>query len=866
MWNVLFKRLTEAGMKRRAVLKATPTIGQFSGVRLFVGVTAVVLALDFFPGAHHAAAQVNGASAACTDFRLLVVPVFLEFDVTDEGWVWVQRSDASLPRYQSVSGVVVASDVAYNDTPANHNSHDVDFSILVDQPYDGLLSQVNRPNTAGRDDLEANDGPHDLRPPTRIGVEWELGTFPSERGKAVPQRYFPRWAWPSVGDRVWTNGHWVFDCGHGKEIGVFVPNPSQVGPSFLFVGQEYFRSEIHPARAIATMRQQADTLPGTGTTPVPVTATDLYIHGEAGFITDILNCGMSIIVDGVDGGGNPDTCPTKTTPIAETFDFDICLPPRPSSDAELVWRVENGPGNTVATAQPLITQVPAPPGCANDDVADARNPNDNRESYDLKTALHVRIPLAGSGVGDVETYARKIVTGWIDPPDPPLERLRLTLDRLNVHSSGDGGTFASDDGELTFSFVNVDRAPNEWIRIADYAPESNGSSVLNDYDPSLFGDAFTDLTGAVFDFYVRNGQDVGINANVYDQDCYDGAFGDHILSVGTYVSCAIDIDETGNNDHLLPIAVRLAWGSYGNPVAGLGDCPGVGAPGTSAPCNVTTAWTPRLKDFGPPLVIEPRPDYELDFTVEKLAPTDEDKANLKVEKTCTHEGEVLLVGKTLGCTITVSNLGPGLPRGVSVVDTIMGSLGPSQYTISTPTGAPCTLSLSGFSCSLDTLKVGGSVTINVTIVPNTPGTIVNGASASTDSADTDTTNNGSSSTTTVFLPVEIDIQPGMAQSSINVSHSGLIPVAILTTSTFDASIIDPSSVCFGDDGAASERNCTEAHGTGHLLDTSKDKLADLLLHYEVTQAGIDRGDTRACLTAITTAGIHVYGCDGIVAK
>jgi len=835
-----------------------------------VAFASIVLAVVFFAGVDAVAVEpIDGSSAACTNFRLVVIPGFLEFDITDEGWVWLQRDDPSLPRFQSVSGVAVASDVAYNDTPANHNSHDQDFAILVDEAYDGLLSNVNRPNTAGLDNLEADDGDDDLRTPTRIGVEWELGTFPGEKGQTVPQRYFPRWAWPSVGDRVWTNGHWVFDCGHGKSVGVFRPNPIPGGiPPIVFVGDEFFRTEIHPARAIATMRQQADTLPGTGTTPVPVTATDLYIHGEAGFVTDILNCGMSIVVDGVGGGGDPDACPTKTSPIAENFDFDICLPPRQAPGAEVAWRIENGPANSVPGRDPMVTPVsPAPPGCANDDVAEERNPADTSESYDLATALHVRVPLGGSGVGDVESYARRIVAGWIDPPDPPLAHLRLTLDRLNVHSSGDGGTIASDDGELTFSFVNVDRAPNEWIRIADYAPVAgNGNSVLNDYDPSLFGDSFTDLTGALFEFYVRNGQDIGIAANAYDQDCYDNDFGDHTLSLGTYISCAVDVDETGNNDPLMPVDVRLVPGDYGNPVPGLGDCPGVAGATGSASCNVTTPQTPRLKDIGPPPVIELRPDYELDFTLEKLALTDEDQADLTVEKTCTHDGEVLLVGRPLVCTITVANSGPGLPRGVSIVDEITGSLSPSQYTIGTPTGAPCSVSASGFSCSLDTLKVDGSVTISVTIVPNVPGTIVNQASASTSSTDIDSTNDDASSTNVVFLPVAIDVQPGIRPNMINVAKGGVIPVAILTTSSFNATTIISSSVCFGGDGNASERDCTEAHGAGHLQDVDKDKDIDMMLHYEARETGIDPGDTKACLTGLTTGGVNVYGCDAIVSK
>lgn len=716
----------------------------------------IVLAILVLSPALLAAPPINGSSAACTDFRLIVIPYVIESDVTDEGWVWVQRGDISQPRYQSVSGVVTQSEVASNDTPANHNSHDQDFSVLVDHAYEGILSNVNRPNSPNFDNLEANDGADDLRAPTRIGVEWELGTFPSEKGRTVPQRYFPRWAWPSIGDRVWANGNWVFDCGHGKKVGVLRPNPNASLPP-VFIGEEFFRSEIHPPRAIASMRRQAGTLPGTGTTPVPVTATDLYIHGEAGFVTEILNCGMSIVIDGFGPDDDPDACPIKTTPIAENFEFDICLPPRPSPAAELSWRIEAGPANSVPGHEPEVTRIAAPAGCANDDVGDAISTSDTDESYDLVTALHVRVPLAGSGVADVETYARRIVAGWVHPPAPPLPHLRLTLDRVNVHSSGDGGIAASDDGELTFFFVNIDRASNEWIRVADYAPvASNGNSVLNDYDPRLLTDSFTTLSGAVFDFYVPHGQDVGIAARVYDQDCYDDDFGEHHLSLGTYVGCALDVDETGNNDELGKLDVRLLPSSFGT-LPGFGSCPGIASVG-AATCNVTPAWTPRILSIGPPPVVVLRPDYELDFTLERLALADEDEADLVVTKTCRHDGDVLLVGQPLTCTITIGNLGPGLPRGTVVTDTISGSLTPAQYAIGTPelqvdggpVTTPCTAAADGFTCPIETLRVGGSATIRVAIVASTVGTIVNQARATTVSTDAQAANDGASDTATVY--------------------------------------------------------------------------------------------------------------------
>jgi len=54
--------------------------------------------------------------------------------------------------------------------------------------------------------------------------------------------------------------------------------------------------------------------------------------------------------------------------------------------------------------------------------------------------------------------------------------------------------------------------------------------------------------------------------------------------------------------------------------------------------------------------------------------------------------------------------------------------------------------------------------------------------------------------------VDIDIKPGGDPNSINLRSKRVIPVAILTTDTFDASTVDPLSVKFGPGEA------TEAHG------------------------------------------------------
>ena len=85
----------------------------------------------------------------------------------------------------------------------------------------------------------------------------------------------------------------------------------------------------------------------------------------------------------------------------------------------------------------------------------------------------------------------------------------------------------------------------------------------------------------------------------------------------------------------------------------------------------------------------------------------------------------------------------------------------------------------------------------------------------------------------------------------------MVMVAILTTSDFDATMVDPLSVAFGPDGAP------DIKGQGIIKDIDADGDYDLIVRFRVNQTGIQCGDTSATLTGETIDGIQIMGSDSI---
>ena len=719
----------------------------------------------------------SGVSQVCGEFTIGLDLYFgtLGFDRPDEGWAWVERARP----LRQATGIARNPRVASNDTPATHESHDVDFELELDPNQESLLSIRDM-----------------------LSVEWETGIDPSEKTGDGASPIFPKWAWPSDGDRVWLEGHWVHDCGH-PENGLY-------------------KTEIHPPRAIATMREQAAPIPGSGLTPVPVTKTDVYITGRGGFLVEQLNCGVDIIL-----GFNGATCGQypppedesyKTTPINSRFTFDVCLPPRPPNTVA-TSRVEAGPRNNVYIDPEIEVVEPATAPC----VGDPR--------FDQTAMLRVTVKLDGTATPPDAIYARQIYSGWIAAPDPVLPQRRVTVNSTHLHHDHD---LDPGDGELTFWWVNVDRASPPWIRLSDYA---NGN--MNDYDDDgNLGDGEMTFTGARFaDFYLRHDQPFNVRSRGYEQDCFDniGAFGFHMLSLAMYAICYADIYDFGAGD-------------------GLGNADGVYTAENVGDTRISAG------------------DHIVRFTVDEVPVTLEDTSYLSIGTACTPAGEVALAGQPLNCATRVDNAGPGLPRAVQVTSRF-SNVGVANlaatWSIRAPFGTgtlPCTPSATEVFCKPTNVPVAAAAPVNIatTVTPTAPGLLATRAEVTTLSTDPDLANNVATASIEVYQGVTADIARN-TDGIINLKRGGSIAVAIITTDTFDATTVNAASVCFGDAGDPAQRTCNEVHNAGHLEDVNKDRRRDLVLHFDVAASGIDAGDTQACLIGRTSAGVGIYACGPIVA-
>jgi hypothetical protein len=108
--------------------------------------------------------------------------------------------------------------------------------------------------------------------------------------------------------------------------------------------------------------------------------------------------------------------------------------------------------------------------------------------------------------------------------------------------------------------------------------------------------------------------------------------------------------------------------------------------------------------------------------------------------------------------------------------------------------------------------------------------------------------------------VQIDIKPGIFPNSINLGSNGVVPVAILSTLTFDARTVNPTTVLL-----AGAQVKVKGKGTpmASFQDVNGDGIMDLVVHVSTDAFELSAGDTQAFLEGKTFGGAQVIGSDSV---
>ncbi|MDH3445354.1 MAG: hypothetical protein OEN50_15620, partial [Deltaproteobacteria bacterium] len=112
----------------------------------------------------------------------------------------------------------------------------------------------------------------------------------------------------------------------------------------------------------------------------------------------------------------------------------------------------------------------------------------------------------------------------------------------------------------------------------------------------------------------------------------------------------------------------------------------------------------------------------------------------------------------------------------------------------------------------------------------------------------------------IATAVTIDIKPGSFPNSINLGSQGTIPVAIFSSPSFDATIIDPLTVTLAN---ASVRLKGNGNPMASFEDVDGDGLLDVIVHIDTSTLMLTEADTEAVLEAQTVGGQRIVGRDSV---
>jgi len=354
------------------------------------------------------------------------------------GWEMANPSDGEFGA-RRLEGEVVIAHPPHGDAVINHHSEDYNFFVVPDN-HNPVASD---PNADYRYLLaEGNYQTGEPKEHGRIEVENEYGALPWN--DAGEDGYFgiPPWVWPATGDRAIVEGYWIYDCGHG--------DPG-------------YRSEIHPAWMVATIRNTMGYLIARGSARrgwvAPLGSDDASYSRVTKVDVWISSFGGEAVEDSLDELG-PNGEDWWQPVNSRDYDFDIPLPPnKPSPDAQPVIQILDPAGTYWR-----------PPGAVSPSFGAANITPATRDGY-----LHVHIPFSSVPTEPYMLFAKTIIAGW-DVPAPEVQHLRITVNRWFVYED------MEDPDEAEYSPWAQSGDQNIFVRISDGGEDDEAGDFNCDSD------------------------------------------------------------------------------------------------------------------------------------------------------------------------------------------------------------------------------------------------------------------------------------------------------------------------------------------------------------------------------------------------
>lgn len=411
-----------------------------------------------------------------------------------------------LHAYQILEGVVDRSAVrvAPEDLPSTHFTHDFNFKVLPDPPFQHLLS---RPTKVSDVKLDTDGNPDGIFNQRLVEVEWESGLAQADNRDVNPasaasirgdsfgfysaghRRRDPIWNWPTTDDWVHVEGVWIFDRGHEPVV-----------------------TEIHPPHFVAVRRSLPDKFEPEPGKFFIATRADLYANGDGNIVWN-------------NKGIHPFAQPVKMSERAYSviIKHDI---PRPTPNAKLNFALPKQNGDSY-TGQPRVTIF------------------ENGTPDEPTPHVLVTIAWAADNVPDTAVFGRTLFVYWDDlpthgvPPGFPLKRMVVTLNNVVIQDKQEGRASA-DVGEYRL-FADIGGRwlfLNEFTGATDVLAEGLGDAwdifVPNTF-PKPRKAEHTFNFNQTFEFFIPAGKTLRVAAGGWEGDYMENQYG---KIANPFLSCA----------------------------------------------------------------------------------------------------------------------------------------------------------------------------------------------------------------------------------------------------------------------------------------------------------------------------------------